>query len=742
MSAPRIRSAILTAIFSAANLLAKEPAETPLAPPQPQATAISQSQLVAGIRDYPAAAVRALLTLSQQPLVLRQLADDPALIENPEKINPPVSAELRSAIKELSGAPAILEVAAAFPLELKALRELYREAPEGVEQRILQLRAGYEQAALAGVASWQKMLEQDPVAMGEYRTLLTRFCEELIREHADFPHVRVTQRQYLYACVPNEAILEFVRRNNADSAATKAIETWWSEHGTERVDQRVLTGSPLPPVPDDLGNIVAAAPAAKRADMWTAASDKAAESLGLVPVIMQPPADQPAEARYAFAVAEHARLWLPPIGPEPAAVAERGDAREPGPVAVVEALPELGVARDERYGDTPIHERSVRYAYDYPDYSVYPYRGYSGTAYGGRSFSAGLYYTAVYPYYCPNPNYYYYNYAGSPYSYAGSPISYAYPHVRHIRSGHGHHHGTSFSLSVHGSRGSVGVHLGRVSRYYGSHGVSVRRSAARTVRAGIRLGGRGRLSTTSTGRSIRRGLVDRSRASRGRVSSTTRRGVTRTTRRGVTSTSRSPVGITRLGRPAIAATTRRGVRHSAIVPSRASRGATSRGITSSTRANRTPTRRATPARPIIRGSRRQVTSSTRMTRPTMRRSSSNRAPSVRSSTARSSRSPTLRSGARRTTRSPTLRARSARPSSSRGSIRRSSPSRSGRSSGFRSRSPRPSSSRGSIRRASPSRASRSSGFRSRAPRSTSSRGGIRRSSPSRRSTGSRTRGRP
>ena len=231
MSAPRIRSAILTAIFSAANLLAQEPAETPLAPPQPQATAISQSQLVAGIRDYPASAVRALLTLSQQPLVLRQLADDPALIENPEKINPPVSAELRSAIKELSGAPAILEVAAAFPLELKALRELYREAPEGVEQRILQLRAGYEQAALAGVASWQKMLERDPVALGEYRALLTRFCEELIREHADFPHVRVTQRQYLYACVPNEAILEFAGRNNADSAATKAIETWWSEHG-------------------------------------------------------------------------------------------------------------------------------------------------------------------------------------------------------------------------------------------------------------------------------------------------------------------------------------------------------------------------------------------------------------------------------------------------------------------------------------------------------------------------------
>ena len=59
MSAPRIRSAILTAFFSAATLLAQEPAETPLAPPQPQATAISQSQLVAGIRDYPASAVRA-----------------------------------------------------------------------------------------------------------------------------------------------------------------------------------------------------------------------------------------------------------------------------------------------------------------------------------------------------------------------------------------------------------------------------------------------------------------------------------------------------------------------------------------------------------------------------------------------------------------------------------------------------------------------------------------------------------
>jgi len=76
---------------------------------------IPEARLLAGVRAYPPGVLPALFTVSQQPAVMQQLAEDPQKLMNPQAISPPVSAELQNAIRQLQQVPEAVALAAAYP---------------------------------------------------------------------------------------------------------------------------------------------------------------------------------------------------------------------------------------------------------------------------------------------------------------------------------------------------------------------------------------------------------------------------------------------------------------------------------------------------------------------------------------------------------------------------------------------------------------------------------------------------
>lgn len=113
--------------------------------------------------------------------------------------------------------------------------------------------------------------------------------------------------------------------------------------------------------------------------MWQPApADSTDTGLGLVPVVLQPPADQPSEARLAVAVGEHARLWEPaaPTIAVPGPVittAPQPDGNEPS-IVIEEPIPGPQTARRDEIVD-----------YDEIPYEIrrdYAERYYVGRQYG------------------------------------------------------------------------------------------------------------------------------------------------------------------------------------------------------------------------------------------------------------------------------------------------------------------------------------------------------------------------
>ena len=262
---------------------------------------ITLSRLAAGVRHYPAKLIRSLLLLGENPLVLRQLADDPELVGNPDNIAPPVNDGLKAAIRELAAAPALIAIAAAHPAEMNLLRQVYADAPDGVEQRIIELRVSFTQARLEAAAAWQKTLENDPAALGEYRKLLTAFTRHQQNGFDNVPFVHVTQRDYYYAAPPNEAIIAFAENRRGElKSLWRALTNYWTDHRPEELDGRALLRDKRPPalIADD---VIAAAPADARSEMWKSADGDVPGSIGFMPVIMQPLSDQPHLGRSALA---------------------------------------------------------------------------------------------------------------------------------------------------------------------------------------------------------------------------------------------------------------------------------------------------------------------------------------------------------------------------------------------------------------------------------------------------------
>jgi hypothetical protein len=311
---------------------------------------ISPSRLLAGLRAYPSEQVRAFLVVAEHPGVLGQIANNPQLFEHSEEVKGVTNAKVEAAIRELQAMPGIVMVAAEHPVELRALRGFHRDAPEGVLLRLEQLREKYRRLTLTAAAAWQRRLADDPDSLGQYRELLTRFCEEQQQTEVDFPCVKVVKGEYYYACVPNEAVVRYAREHCHLTSVHFLLEKWWAYYRPERIDaaaqrpawdysprasvpdstpeelkellKRYRSAAPgvreadpegatIPDPPRAVGGaeVVAALPAEQRASMWGAAGVADSDVIGLIPVVIQPLADQPPEARHAYAVAEHARLW-------------------------------------------------------------------------------------------------------------------------------------------------------------------------------------------------------------------------------------------------------------------------------------------------------------------------------------------------------------------------------------------------------------------------------------------------
>lgn len=269
------------------------------------------SRLLAAVREYPPDALQALIRVMREPEIARQIASDATLLDHPHRIHSHLDADLRAAIETLRGTPGALAVVAANPDAAEDLAGLYAEAPEGVLRRLSQIRDAYRAAESAAAADWQRRIESRSGALAKYGELVTAFCREQLRTNRNFRVAAVRRVEYYAACPPSPAVMAWFEDNRAQFAELDGLlSQWWRSQASNLLDDRAQSIDAS--FTAALGHL-AAAPRAARADMWRASVGEPAES-ALVPIIMQPPDDQPREARLARAVAEHARLWArPPI---------------------------------------------------------------------------------------------------------------------------------------------------------------------------------------------------------------------------------------------------------------------------------------------------------------------------------------------------------------------------------------------------------------------------------------------
>ena len=357
---------------------------------------IPEARLLAGVRAYPPGVLPALFTVSQQPAVIQQLAEDPQKLMNPQAISPPVSAELQNAIRQLQQVPEAVALAAAYPDEIEILRQLYERAPQQTEQRLADLRARYDAARVQAGRAWQELLYEHPGALDAYRALVTQFTRDQWKQYGDFPYVEVKQTRYYYAAPPNELIMAYAEDRKPGAPLDAILQIWWNRYGPDQVDDLVFSQSDLAVG----GSSVAAMSPERRAEMWQPARDRTGSGNALLPIIMQPLPDQPADAQAAFAIVENARLWSGPqndrLTQQPPVASPSPDM--PGPNAAPQhAAPEAG--------ESVLPEEPPAYVEQGPDYEYeYEYTTEVGVqpqiVY---TAPATVYYSPLVPYYYAYP---------------------------------------------------------------------------------------------------------------------------------------------------------------------------------------------------------------------------------------------------------------------------------------------------------------------------------------------------
>jgi len=473
MNTPRLQIGTMVLLFVFAPAFGQPPVVGPDADAAATPYRMSPSRVLAGLHGYADAVVAALVRLADHPDVLQDVAEAIEAGREPALDTLNIDLELRESLEVLVRSPGTLRLAALRPDELQLLESLWSVAPEGVMLRLDQLRRAYQQAARSAAHAWQRALEEDPVALGEYRDLLTRYCEAAREADPAFACVRVTDRRYYYACPPDEALVLYANDAGLPPSLYLMLVRWWGEHAPQYVDATVEQTPVFGPVAVDAGDFVYDWPAAERVPLWQPVEAGAGDrALGLVPVILQPPADQPPAARLAWAVAEQARLWSPPM---PAVALQSPDAEprpvpdEEEPVVVVEEpIPGPQTARRDEIIYTDVSELERR-----PEVLRRYFRYYYGYPFGAA-------------YYC-SPAYYYFSASVfDPYD-VYYPCDPYYLGGVYVRPGH-------LGVRAYGSYGSGRIHYGG-GRHYGRVSVSAgRRSDHRWPP--VYISGRGRGHST------------------------------------------------------------------------------------------------------------------------------------------------------------------------------------------------------------------------------------------------------
>lgn len=280
----------------------------------PERTERSMSEILAGVSRYSPETLALLAELGEKPDVLAAIAKNPQVLEKPELVEGENAAAIRETLQKVEKTPELAAIAASFPAETRKLAEMLRETPEGARDRLRDLQRGYGALSREAARAWEELLRKDPVALGEYRDLLTRFSQEQRLENDQFAAVQVTNRDYYVALPPNDMIMQYAAQVGAPAGITRVLERWWERYAPHVRDRRVLLGS-TEPLDGAAGPVLAEADPQSRAAMFKSIDSPDPASVGLAPVILQPAADQPEEARFAFAMMEHARIWS---GPQPA----------------------------------------------------------------------------------------------------------------------------------------------------------------------------------------------------------------------------------------------------------------------------------------------------------------------------------------------------------------------------------------------------------------------------------------
>lgn len=239
-----------------------------------------EPRLLAGVRAYPPGVLPPLFTVSQQPAVIQQLAEDPQKLMNPQVISPPVSAELQNAIRQLQQVP---EAVGRW------------QPPTRTKSRYCGSSTSAPSRRNNG---WQTCVRYDAArvqadALGRNFFMKTPGPSMLIRAR-DAVHARPIEtiwRLSLRRSQTDTVLLRaaaertdhgLCRGSQARRAARRAIlQIWRNRYGPDQVDDLVFSQSDLAVG----GSSVAAMSPERRAEMWQPARDRTGSGNALLPII-------------------------------------------------------------------------------------------------------------------------------------------------------------------------------------------------------------------------------------------------------------------------------------------------------------------------------------------------------------------------------------------------------------------------------------------------------------------------
>jgi hypothetical protein len=332
------------------------------------------------------------------------------------------------------------------------------------------------------VRVWQDLLTQHPAVLDAYADLLTRYCHDQLKQHVDLPYVEVTQREYYYACPPNESILEYARSQGGAGSLGEVMRRWWVTYAAAPAEAQPNA---------DASGLVAVLPPAERAKMWRLPGTGGDQPIGLLPCMLQP-SD------------ESAQEPVPPVAEAPP-----DDGLVPWTEVPQTTSPDTG------YVDTTPYVNS----YDRL-YGTYPYSssGSYSIYYGSSPYCYSPYYSWGVPLYGTGS--YIYPYGGLSFSYGGTQHRYWKNYGAPYGGPYWHNYGAPY-----GNRGGTWNGTGNSHRYSSGERPSVTIRSPSIIRSPsrgtttIQRGYRGTGQRGSSGNTIRRDVSPRIRSGVGTHSS-------------------------------------------------------------------------------------------------------------------------------------------------------------------------------------------------------------------------------